>query len=248
MEAVKRTLDISHYRSRKRIKDYGEVFTPKKYVQQMLDILDKSVWSDEKIVFFEPTCGHGNFVEGIVQRRLDAFFKKAKKKKINKPHYYVIANTINNLWAIDIDRKNIEYCRGRVWNVVLAFFLQHEKTGSLSKHFSYNKDFLAHILCCIRWQIHENEMLSCLEEDGQKAKLSASKTQVGHRWFSNNRHKPIDFELTWCEYFTSLKNNNIGSFEFKRALRFITALTNGLRKGSFSEFSFAHPHAYMKAA
>ncbi len=37
---------VHHHRSKKRIRDYGEVFTPKKYVNQILDMLDQSVWAD----------------------------------------------------------------------------------------------------------------------------------------------------------------------------------------------------------
>ena len=78
METAKRILHLIHHRSKKRIRDYGEVFTPKKYVNQMLDMLDKSVWADTNVVFFEPTCGHGNFVEAIVKKRLNAFLQKQK--------------------------------------------------------------------------------------------------------------------------------------------------------------------------
>ena len=52
-------LCLAHHRSRQRIQHLGEVFTPEKYVQQMLDMLGKLVWTSTDTVFFEPTCGHG---------------------------------------------------------------------------------------------------------------------------------------------------------------------------------------------
>ena len=67
--AVMDIVSIAHHRSRSRIRNLGEVFTPEKYVYQMLDMLDKSVWSSDNVIFFEPTCGHGNFVVAIVQKR-----------------------------------------------------------------------------------------------------------------------------------------------------------------------------------
>ena len=70
-------------------------------------MLDKSVWTDTNTVFFEQTCGHGNFVSAIVKRRLKAFLKQAKRQKHDKPHFYAVANTLNNLWAIDIDSNQI---------------------------------------------------------------------------------------------------------------------------------------------
>ena len=168
MEQYKDILHLAHHRSKERIRNLGEVFTPDKYVQQMLDMLDKSVWADTKTVFFEPTCGHGNFVSAVAERRLRAFLKKARRQKIKKPHFYAVANTLNNLWAIDIDSKNVEFCRDRIRMLIINFLSEHE--SNFSKSFlKKNKDFLTHVLCCIEWQIHENEALSCLEEDSFKA-------------------------------------------------------------------------------
>lgn len=64
------TINIENHRSRERIRLLGEVFTPDEYVNKMLDMLDPKVWADESVSFFEPTCGHGNFVLAIAQRRL----------------------------------------------------------------------------------------------------------------------------------------------------------------------------------
>ena len=165
METAKSILHLVHHRSKKRIRNFGEVFTPEKYVNQMLDMLDKFVWTDTNTVFFEQTCGHGNFVEAIVERRLNAFLKKAKKQKVKNPHFYAVANTLNNLWAIDIDFKNIEFCRNRIWSLVFNFLLEYENNTLSLEFIKNNKDFLTHLLCCIEWQIHENEALSCLEKD-----------------------------------------------------------------------------------
>ena len=221
-------VNIAHHRSRSRIRNLGEVFTPEKYVYQMLDILDKSVWSNENVTFFEPTCGHGNFVVAIVQKRLDSLYNKAKRKRIKSPHLYAIANTLDALWAIDIDTKNINLCRKRVWEVVTNFALFHNKVA-----LSTNKNFWAHILCCIKWQIHENEMLSALEDDPSIARDKASQTIISKKWFANNGHHPIDFELSWVEYFKTLKQNGAQPMEFSRSLKFISALRTGHSQGKF---------------
>ena len=73
METAKSVLHLVHHRSKERIRDFEEVFTPEIYVNQILDMLDKSVWANTDTVFFEPTCGHGNFIEIIIKRRLKAF-------------------------------------------------------------------------------------------------------------------------------------------------------------------------------
>lgn len=200
----------AHHRSKKRIRDLGEVFTPEKYVHEMLDMLDKSVWADANKVFFEPTCGHGNFVIAIVERRLNAFFKKAKRQKIKKPHFCAVENTLNNLWAIDVDSKNIDFCQSRVWNLVFLFLLKNEKkTTSQTIFIKKNKDFFTHVICCIKWQIQENEALSCLEDDPVKAKKAADKTIISRKWFKKNKHKFIDFEVSFCEFCKKSGNKKI---------------------------------------
>lgn len=231
METAKNILHLVHHRSKERIRDFGEVFTPEKYVNQMLDMLDKSVWADINIVFFEPTCGHGNFVEAIVERRLNAFLKKAKRQKINNPHFYAVANTLNNLWAIDIDFKNIEFCRNRVRTFIFNFLLEHEKNNLSFEFFiRNNKDFLTHLLCCIEWQIHENEALSCLETDSVNAKKMANKTTISKKWFKNNKHYPINFEMNWCQYFKNRKKENAIPVEYKRNFKLVNSLVNSRKK------------------
>ena len=237
METVKSILHLVHHRSKKRIRDFGEVFTPEKYVNQMLDMLDKSVWTDSNIVFFEQTCGHGNFVEAIVERRLNSFFRKAKRQKIKNPHFYTVANTLNNLWAIDIDSNNIEFCRNRVWSLIFNFLWKYEKnTLSLKTFIKNNRDFLTHLLCCIEWQIHENEALSCLEINPFKAKEAANKTAISRKWFKKNKHRPIDFKMNWCQYFKSCKKENIIPDEYTKNFRLINSLIDKRKKETIENF------------
>ena len=56
-DQYKSILHLIYDRSKNRIRDSGEVFTYEKYVNQMLDMLDKSVWTDINIFFYEPICG-----------------------------------------------------------------------------------------------------------------------------------------------------------------------------------------------
>ena len=237
METAKSIISLVHHRSKERIRDFGEVFTPEKYVNQMLDMLDKSVWTDTNTIFFEPTCGHGNFVEVIVERRLNAFLKKARKQKIKKPHFYAIANTLNNLWAIDIDPKNIEFCRNRVRSLTFNFLLEHEKDVLSSESFvKNNKDFLTHLLCCIEWQIHENEALSCLETDILKATEAINKIAVSRKWFKKNKHHPINLKMNWCQYFKSRKKENVIPTEYTKNFRFINSLIDKRKKEPIKNF------------
>ena len=222
MDPAENILRFAHYRSRRRIQNFGEVWTPEKYVRQMLDMLDKSVWTNTDVVFFEPTCGHGNFVEAIAQRRLNALLNKAKSRKIKRPHFYAVANSLNTLWAVDIDPENIKFCQNRVQSLVFQFLWNnrsHCSTGadlSPKSFIKKHKDFLAQVLCCIEWQIQENEAFSCLESDPQRAVLAAEKTAVSRQWIKTNGHRPIDFNKTWFWRFEALKKDNILPLEYKR--------------------------------
>lgn len=60
-------------KSKQRVKDFGEVFTPIWVVNEMLDELEKEsdAFSDVGKTFLEPTCGTGNFVVEIYRRKLN---------------------------------------------------------------------------------------------------------------------------------------------------------------------------------
>ena len=250
MESAKEILHLAHHRSRKRIRDLGEVFTPDKYVQKMLDMLDKSVWADAKIVFFEPTCGHGNFVLAIVERRLKVFLKKAKRKKITQPHFFAVANALNTLWAIDIDSKNIDLCQERVCKIIFDFLLKNEQQESvlLQSFIKKNRTFLTHVLCCIEWQIQENEVLSCLEESYTKAEKSASKTIVSQKWFKKNKHKPINFNMSWCEYFKCMQSDNVIPIEYTQNYKMLGEFLNNhqIQKSNFKKLYFLNDYSFLQ--
>ena len=228
-----------HHRSKERIKDFGEVFTPLSYVNQMLDLLDdknkkNSIWCDENTIFFEPTCGHGNFVEAVFVRRIDGLYKKAVKEKISSPHFYAVANAMNTLWAIDLDKSNVEFCRSRVLLAAVKYLSKSEQAKNIEALIKKHSDFFAHLLCAIRWQIHENEALSALS-DGLNAKENAGKTRSGSEWLQKNKHKPIDFEFTWCEFYSVSIASKITPVEFVRATEFLQ--TGGSSR--YKDFEFA---------
>lgn len=232
-----------NHRSKKRIQDLGEVFTPESYVEEMLDLLskdNKNLWSDEDIVLFEPCCGHGNIVLPILKRRLEAIYKKALTRGIGKSSeaaLYAVANVINTLWAIDIDSTNIENTRTRVLHHVIDFLLKKTEAKSVAQLITKNKQYFAHVLSAIKWHIDENETLSALSTDA-KAKSSACLTKSGAAWFARNGHHELDFDLTWAEFFESCDKSNTVPLEFERALKFINSFVSNKTKG-FEDFNFA---------
>lgn len=233
-------LDEIFQRSRERVKSLGEVFTPEAYVDDMLSMLGKEkkgFWSDENVAFFEPSCGHGNIVIPIFRKRLEAIYKKANAQDEKNAPLYAVANALNTLWAIDIDSKNVTQCRARVLEMTLDFL--KEKLG-FENDFSVikkNAEFMAHILCAINWQIHENETLSSLSK-ASSARTSANLTKLGGKWQSKNGHKELDFEFTWAVAFKQAEASGVVPLDFERACRFIKSVLSGNVRG-FIEYDFA---------
>lgn len=60
-------------KTRDRVQDLGEVFTPAATVQAMLDLLPPAMWEPHPApTFLEPACGDGNFLVAILDRKLRA--------------------------------------------------------------------------------------------------------------------------------------------------------------------------------
>lgn len=224
------------HRSKVRILELGEVFTPEQFVEDMLDLISKgkkNFWSNEDIVFFEPTCGHGNIVLSIYRRRLNALHKKALLNGVKNPHLYAIANAINTLWAIDIDSKNIEHTRSRVLWITLDFLKQELSIDSEIAIIQKNQRFFTHLFCALLWQIHENEAISSLASE-----RNAYITKIGAKWMSSNKHKSINFDLTWATYFSECESQHITPLHLQRSIKFLESLLSGTSRG-YSEFEFA---------
>lgn len=66
-------------KSRDRVKAYGEVFTPRHLVDQMLDLVSGDLEAGPEFVdktFLEPAAGDGNFLVAILHRKLRAIEKR----------------------------------------------------------------------------------------------------------------------------------------------------------------------------
>lgn len=95
---------------KERIAKYGEVFTPKHIVNEMLDTLPPEMFNPEK-TFLEPTCGEGVFVIEILKRK----FANCKKRKD-----YTTA--LQSIYAMEIQADNVEKCIQNVINLCGQYF------------------------------------------------------------------------------------------------------------------------------
>ncbi len=105
-------------KSKKRVADHGEVFTPAWMVEAMLDLVKGET---ERIDsrFLEPACGNGNFLVQILRRKLAAVELKYGKSDFERRHYALLA--LMCLYGIELLTDNTDECRANL----LAIFAEY---------------------------------------------------------------------------------------------------------------------------
>jgi len=101
-------------KSKQRIADHGEVFTPAWMVEAMLDLVKGEA---ERIDsrFLEPACGSGNFLVRILQRKLAAVELKYGKSDFEKRHYALLG--LMCAYGIELLADNIAECRANMLEI-----------------------------------------------------------------------------------------------------------------------------------
>lgn len=124
---------MSLVKSRQRVADHGEVFTPTWMVEAMLDLVkDESERIDSR--FLEPASGHGNFLVRILKRKLAAVERKFGKSSFEKRHYALLA--LMCTYGIELLQDNIAECRANML-AILAEYLRLEETDELYRAAAY---------------------------------------------------------------------------------------------------------------
>lgn len=100
--------------SKKRVADHGEVFTSKREVNAMLDLVKQETERIESR-FLEPACGTGNFLTEILERKLRVV-TKYRKSQLEFERNLVLA--VASIYGIDILEDNVIECRRRLFEIV----------------------------------------------------------------------------------------------------------------------------------
>lgn len=115
---------MSLIKSKKRVADHGEVFTPAWMVDAMLDLV-KGETERLDSRFLEPACGSGNFLVRILQRKLAAVEIKFGKSDFEKRHYALLALMCS--YGIELLADNIAECRANMLEI-FADYLNLEES------------------------------------------------------------------------------------------------------------------------
>ena len=118
---------MSLIRSKRRVADHGEVFTPPWLVEKMLDLV-KGETDRIDSRFLEPACGSGNFLVPVLQRKLAAVEAKYGKSDFERQHYALLA--LMCIYGIELLVDNIAECRANLLEV-FAEYLNLDESDDL---------------------------------------------------------------------------------------------------------------------
>lgn len=100
-------------KSKKRVKDFAEVYTPQWLVKDMVALTNASNLST---TILEPACGNGNFLAEILSQKLS-----------NCHTEYEVQISVKSLFGIDIQEDNVRECRERLCNLLFERFPNSDK-------------------------------------------------------------------------------------------------------------------------
>lgn len=114
---------------------FGEVFTPLKLINDMLNQLPHNIWSNPHLKWLDPACGIGNFPIVIFARLDDGLRKKIPNANNRKSH--IIRNM---LFMVELNKTNYNEARkifGRDANIFNGSFLEDgwQKLFGVNNHY-----------------------------------------------------------------------------------------------------------------
>ncbi len=111
-------------KSRERVSDHGEVFTPEWMVEAMLDLVkDETERIDSR--FLEPACGSGNFLVKILRRKLAAVERDYGKSDFERRQYALLG--LMCIYGIELLPDNIAECRANLLEIFAEYLNLDEK-------------------------------------------------------------------------------------------------------------------------
>lgn len=198
--------NMNYVKSKQRVADHGEVFTPAWMVEAMLDLVKgESERIDSR--FLEPACGSGNFLVRILQRKLATVQLKYGKNEFERQHYALLA--LMCIYGIELLPDNIAECRANVLEI-FADYLKVEESDALYRAASYVlSQNLVHA-DALTMRTHNGQPISFAEwgylgkgrfqrRDFRYDSLtqSAAFSQAGDLFADLSRHEIFKAERTW---------------------------------------------------
>jgi len=168
-------LPISLVKSKQRVADHGEVFTPAWLVEAMLDLVKGET---ERIDsrFLEPACGNGNFLVQILRRKLAAVELKYGQSDFERRHYALLA--LMCIYGIELLPDNIRDCRDNLLEIFANYLDLHE-----------SDDFYRAAVCVLSVNLIHGDAMKMRTWDD----LPITFAEWGYLW--KGRYQRRDFSL-----------------------------------------------------
>jgi hypothetical protein len=131
-------VQLDQMKSRDRVRDLAEVYTHKREVDAMLDLVSDMFPSDDDPgntdrTFFEPACGSGNFLEAILHRKLA--FVTTRRYGRGERYEHRILRCLASIYGIDISADNVDESRYRMRAVIKSHLDNDLNTQAVSPAF-----------------------------------------------------------------------------------------------------------------
>ena len=108
---------MDYVRSKQRVADHGEVFTPPQLVAAMIDLVGAEADRVDSR-FLEPACGSGNFLVPVLQRKLSTVQARYGKSDFERRHQALLV--LMSIYGIELLADNVAECRQNLIEVFAA--------------------------------------------------------------------------------------------------------------------------------
>lgn len=139
-------------KTRERVRELAEVYTHKREVNAMLDLVADMFPSDADPgntdrKFLEPAAGSGNFLEEILRRKL-AYITVYRYRQATVYEHRIL-RALASIYAIDIDPENVQECKHRLRAVLNSHLDNDLNTRVASEAFASAVEVIleTNILC-----------------------------------------------------------------------------------------------------
>ena len=180
-------------KSKRRVSDFGEVYTNEREVNAMLDLVKHEANRIESR-FLEPAAGNGNFLIKILERKLKVVHKRYKKNQLEYERYSFLA--VSSIYGIDILEDNVKECRLRLFN-----YLKKQYDSLYKKNCS--QEFLESIKYLLEKNIICGDSLTGLKTGNPAEPIIFSEWNM-----MNNYVKRKDFAMCDLLAYQDLSTNN----------------------------------------
>ncbi len=142
-------------KSKSRVRDHGEVFTPDFIIDDMLDLVKNETDRIESR-FLEPACGDGNFLIKVLERKLRVVKRVYKKSQFDYERNAIIA--VSSIYGVELLDDNARCARERIYN----FFLNEYEKNYTKK---INNDFLKSVRYVLNKNILQGNALTLKDRE-----------------------------------------------------------------------------------